>query len=600
MTNTQSRPWDFLENYRGTVFTGEWPTFPQVLTISAARFPESPCFTDFDGPGDSKRTRTYAQVLDDVKKLALWITANGVKKGDKIAVTGKNSPEWATAYLAALYASAIVVPIDYALHDDEVANLIKASEPKMLFVDEEKYERFAKKYKTIKTLSLSKQFPKTYVYNLDATAPKQRGTAKTSTAAKASGTAKSAKIKENAPAKSGDVAAILFTSGTTGTPKGVMLTHENLISDCYIAQMNFRHSNGDVFYALLPIHHAYTMQAAFINPLSTGAEIVFGKSMAVSRLMKELREGKITVMLGVPLLYNKLLAGIKKGIREKGVLVANLMKFLMGLSYIIKKTTGKNPGKVLFKKVLVQANIYTLRVAICGGGPLSSGVFKAYNAAGINFIQGYGLTETSPIITLNPVEHFKIESVGKDFAPYEEIKIINPDKDGIGEIAVKGPMVMKGYYNMPKETKAMFTQDGFLKTGDIGKLDSEHYLILCGRAKNIIVTSGGKNVYPEEIEDMFQLCDDIQQITVQGYEENAEEKSEGIEALVYPSDDVFAKFGVKRNDALFITDDVRHMIQTDIDNVNKNLPPYARITKVTILDKPLEMTTTMKVKRKYK
>ena len=171
MTNTQSRPWDFLENYRGTVFTGEWPTFPQVLTISAARFPESPCFTDFDGPGDSKRTRTYAQVLDDVKKLALWITANGVKKGDKIAVTGKNSPEWATAYLAALYASAIVVPIDYALHDDEVANLIKASEPKMLFVDEEKYERFAKKYKTIKTLSLSKQFPKTYVYNLDATDP---------------------------------------------------------------------------------------------------------------------------------------------------------------------------------------------------------------------------------------------------------------------------------------------------------------------------------------------------------------------------------------------------------------------------------------------
>ncbi|MBP3709632.1 MAG: AMP-binding protein [Treponema sp.] len=600
MTELHSRPWDFLENYRGTVFSGEWPTLPNMFTISATRFPDSPCFTDFDGPGDTKRTHTYARVLDDVKKLALWMTANGIKKGDRVAVTGKNSPEWATAYLAVLFASGVVVPIDYALHDDEVANLIKASEPKMLFVDEEKYERFAKKYKTIKTLSLSKKFPKTYVYNLDAAATKSRSTSKTSTATKASGTTTTAKIKENAPAKSGDVAAILFTSGTTGTPKGVMLTHENLVSDCYIAQMNFRHSNGDVFYALLPIHHAYTMQAAFINPLSTGAEIVFGKSMAVSRLMKDLREGKITVMLGVPLLYNKLLAGIKKGIREKGALVANLMKLLMGLSYIIKKTTGKNPGKVLFKKVLVQANIYTLRVAICGGGPLSSDVFKAYNAAGINFIQGYGLTETSPIVALNPVEHFKIESVGKDFSPYEEIKIINPDKDGIGEIAVKGPMVMKGYYNMPKETKAMFTQDGFLKTGDIGKLDSEHYLILCGRAKNIIVTSGGKNVYPEEIEDRFQLCGNIQQITVQGYEENAEEKSEGIEALIYPSDDVFAKLGVKRDDALFVTDDVRSMIQADVDNVNKSLQPYERITKVTILDAPLEMTTTMKVKRKYK
>lgn len=577
MSDKNIHPWTFLDAWRGKTFTAQWPTFPEMFSISAERYPDSPCFTDFEGPNGSKNTKTYSQVLANVKQLAGWMVANGIKKGDKIAVTGKNSPEWGTVYLAALFASAIIIPIDYALHDNEVENLLKTADPKMLFVDEDKFDYFSKNHGKMKILSLSPKHDDVYIYNLKA----------------------KKEAPGNEPAQPSDVAAILFTSGTTGTPKGVMLSHENFISDCYIAQSNFHHGNGDVFYALLPIHHAYTMQAAFINPLSTGAEIVFGKSMAVSRLMKELKEGKITVMLGVPLLYNKLLAGIKKGIVAKGPAVAGLMKFLMGLSYLIKKVFNKNPGKFLFKQVLEQANIYTLRVAICGGGPLSPGVFKAYNAAGINFIQGYGLTETSPIVALNPIAHFKIESVGKDFYPYEEIKILDPDKDGVGEIAVKGPMVMKGYYNMPEETAKMFTKDGFLKTGDIGTLDSDHYLSLCGRAKNIIVTEGGKNVYPEEIEDAFQLYDDVQQITVQGYIMNEDTRSEGIEALIYPSDEVFDRLKIKREDT-FAPDDVREIIETDVEAVNHNLQPYARISKVTILEQPLAMTTTMKVKRNYK
>src|SRR5574344_1498290 len=363
--NTTVHPWTFLDAYRGRIFNTQWPTFPQVLMISAERYPDSPCFTDFSRPNDSKRTLTYAQVLANVQKLAKWMTAEGIKKGDKVAVTGKNSPEWGTVYLAALFASAIIIPIDYNLHENEMENLIKTAEPKLLFVDEDKFDYFKKNAnKKIGVYSLSPKFEDVYAYNLETTK----------------------EVKENPPAEPNDIAAILFTSGTTGTPKGVMLTHENFISDCYIAQSNFHHGNGDIFYALLPIHHAYTMQAAFINPLSTGAEIVFGKSMAVTKLMRELREGKITVMLGVPLLYNKLLAGIKKGIRDKGAIVAAIMKILMGISYIIKKITGHNPGKVLFKSVLKQANIYTLRTAISGGGPLSPDVFKAYNAAGINFI----------------------------------------------------------------------------------------------------------------------------------------------------------------------------------------------------------------------
>ena len=194
------------------------------------------------------------------------------------------------------------------------------------------------------------------------------------------------------------------------------------------------------------------------------------------------------------------------------------------------------------------------------------------------------------------MEHFKIESVGMDFSPCEEIKILNPDEQGIGEIAVKGPMVMQGYYNMPYETAEMFTKDGFLKTGDLGWMDKEHYLMLSGRAKNLIVTEGGKNVYPEEIEDAFQLEYDVEQIMVRGYVANEETKSEQIEALVYPSDDLLARLEIDRANAAK-DKRVYDEIKLIVDKINKGLQPYARVSKITILDKALEMTTTRKIKR---
>ena len=304
------------------------------------------------------------------------------------------------------------------------------------------------------------------------------------------------------------------------------------------------------------------------------------------------------MLLGVPLLFNKLLAGILKGIKEKGFIVYGIIRMLMGISYMIKKITGVNPGKKMFKAVLEKASISTIRIAISGGGPLAASVFRMYQELGIDFIQGYGLTETSPIIALNPKEHFKIESVGRFFHPYMEMKILDPDENGIGEVIVKGPMVMQGYYKMEKETADVFTPDGWFKTGDLGKLDSEHYLYLAGRAKNLIVTEGGKNVFPEEIENAFQLFTDIEQITIQGYLQDAAMKSEGIEALVYASDDLFKRLNVIRgsDDAV---DPIYDAVKDIIDKVNKNLPTYARISKITILDEPLEMTTTRKVKRKY-
>ena len=568
-------PWAFLSEWKGKLFNGEWPTLPEMFRITAARFPNRPCFTDFD---PEKITRTYGQALSNINNLAQWLAHNGVTKGVNVAVSGKNSSEWATVYLATLFAGGTIVPIDYGLQNHEIGNLLDTAKPLFFFVDEEKIAYFLEHPHGARIYSLSRKYPEQYVYNL-----------------------KAEQMQENvslAEASEEDTAAILFTSGTTGTPKGVMLTHRNLVSDCYIAQTNLTIYETDVFYALLPIHHAYTMLAVFIEAISVGAEIVFGKSMAVSRMLKELKEGKITMLLGVPLLFNKLLAGILRGIKEKGPVVDGIMKILRGLSFAIKRLTGCNPGKVLFASVLKKASISSVRIAICGGGPLAASVFRVYNELGIDFIQGYGLTETSPIIALNPKERFKIESVGQFFAPYMEMRIADPDTDGIGEVQVKGPMVMKGYYNMPEATAEVFTEDGWFKTGDLGRLDSEGYLYLAGRAKNLIVTEGGKNVYPEEIENAFQLENDIEQITVQGYIMNAETKSEGIEALIYPSDSLYQRLGVVR--AIPETDrNVRGEIQLIVDKINRTLQPYARISKVTLLDQPLEMTTTKKVKRTY-
>ena len=563
---TATTPWTFLDEYRGTYFNGEWPTLPEMFRITTKRYGERPCFTVYEG--DERISLTYAEALQKIEALARWLHAQGIRKGDKVAVTGKNSPEWAVAYLGILFAGAIVVPIDYQLKQEEIERLLKTADVSILFVDEEKYGRFIEQAGQLKTIISLKKGVGTYIYDLDGPA---------------------ANIEQ---AVETDLAAILFTSGTTGNPKGVMLTHKNFVSDCYIAQSNLNIYHTDVFYALLPIHHSYTMLAVFIEALSVGAEIVFGKRIVTKAILKDLKEAKVTMFLGVPMLFNAVLNGIMKGIKAKGPIVYGLIRILMSISGFIKKVFKVNPGKKMFHSILDKASLSSIRICISGGGPLAPSIFKQYNQLGIDFVQGYGLTETSPIIALNPTEHYKETSVGK-VLPLTDLRILDPDEQGIGEIIVKGPMVMQGYYKMPEETRETFTEDGYLKTGDLGYLDSENYLYLTGRAKNLIVTEGGKNVYPEEIENEFQLYGEIDQILVRGYLIDAKMKTEGIEALVYPNQEAF-KDSVG---ALKPKEEIKQRIESIIAEVNQRLKSYQKIERVIVLDEPMEMTTTKKIKR---
>ncbi|MDR2701311.1 MAG: long-chain fatty acid--CoA ligase, partial [Spirochaetaceae bacterium] len=430
LTGVEGRkPWAFLDEYRGKFFPGQWPTLPEMFRITCHRYGERACFTIYE---PDRISLNYNQAHEKIKAVARWLHSKGIKKGDHVAVTGKNSPEWTVTYMGILFSGATVVPLDYQLKNDETDQLLKISKTKILFVDEEKFGYYSGGAIPLETVVSLKQGIGTYVYDLDGP-----------------------EAEIEMPVSS-DTAAILFTSGTMGNPKGVMLTHENFVSDSYLAQGNLDVLHTDVFYVLLPIHHSYTMLAVLIETLSTGAEAVFGKRMVTKAILKDLKEAKITMLLAVPLLYNKILSSIIRGLKEKGPVVYGIISFLMSVSGFIKKVFKVNPGKKMFGFILDKASLRTIRNCISGGGPLAPSVFKKYNQLGIDFVQGYGLTETSPIIALNPIQHYKETSVGK-VIPWTDMKILNPDERGVGEVIVKGPMVMKGYFEMPEETAASFT-----------------------------------------------------------------------------------------------------------------------------------------------
>ncbi len=558
------KAWDFLDEYRGKFFEGRWPNVKTMFHISVMRYPDNDCFKAFSPKTVSF---TYAEAEKKIREISYYLLSLGVKKGDKIAVSGKNSPEWALSYLAIIYSGCIVVPLDIQLKDSEMETLLRFGDVSCLFIDHDRIKGIdADGSLGLKEKISLEPCNDGYKYVLDLNGEERDGF----------------------ESRSDEVAAILFTSGTTGTPKGVMLTNENLVADCYLGQGNITFYPDDVFYAILPIHHSYTMLAVMFESFSVGACTVFGKKLVISQILKELREGKVTQFLAVPMLFNKMIAALMAGVREKGIIVYGLIRFLMGLSGVVKKISGVNIGKKMFPFLLKKLSLENIRTCICGGGPLPASTFKMFNQLGVNFVQGYGLTETSPVTHLNPTYAYIESSVGKAL-PECQVKIVDPDSDGNGVIYIKGPMVMKGYYKNEEATREVLSDDGWLNTGDVGHEDSAHYLYLTGRAKSVIVTEGGKNVFPEEIEDHFQLYDDIEQICIIGYLIDRAMKAEGIRAVIYPSEK--ARKNYPDENAL------KARMDEIISEVNRDLQSYKKITKVDITSSPLPMTSTKKIKR---
>ena len=550
-------------SYQGKKYMGQWPTFREMMEISEERFPDNEAFKAIV---PKVVTFTYKEALKKIREIAYYLVATGAKKGDHIAVTGKNSPEWALAYFAISFAGCIIVPLDYSLHIEDMEKILAFGDVDRIFIDGEKIDEIDKEGKLFKEKISLEPESKGYKYVLDLTGPET----------------------ELPKLHAEDTAAMLFTSGTTGTPKGVMLSFSNFMSSTLSSQRLFDVYPTDVFYAILPIHHAYTMTAVLLETVVSGASCVFGKRLVTPIMLKELREGKITMLLAVPMLFNTLLADLMAGVHKQGPFKENLIHFLMGFSGFMKKVFHVNLGKKIFGNMLLsKISLDKMRLCICGGGPLPPSTFKPFNQLGIDFVQGYGLTETSPIININPIEVYIEESVGIPIPGVEE-KIVSPDEDGNGIIYVRGPQVMKGYYKNDEATEEVLSSDGWLNTGDVGHIDSNGFLYLTGRAKSIIVTEGGKNVFPEEIEDKFQLFNEIEQCCIIPYMINKEMKTEGIRMVIYPTEAYLKEHGMEETS--------RHMEEV-VESVNKGLQSYKKITMVTVVDQPLPMTSTKKVKR---
>ncbi len=560
--------WDILKSYPDLV-EGKWPTIPALFEIAVRRFPNNNSFTVIES---GKETYTYKEEYEEIKKAAFLLHAAGLKKGDVVMINGKNSREWATAYFATSYAGCIVTPIDNQMKIERVAELGEFAEVKYVFADEDVLDKLEELdnawFKSIKGKTALKAKTDKYskIYKLD-----------------------NEPLKEMVHLNENDVAAILFTSGTTGNEKGAVLTHANITSDAYQAADGMGVDETDTLYALLPLHHSYCCTAVLIESVLHGAECLFGHGIVVSRMINDMKNGGVTVFMGIPLLYNKLLAGIEKQLKAKGAFTFGMVNALMNYNLWCKVHFGKTPMKNFFNKnILAKLGLDHAKLLICGAGPLAGEVFKKYQALGLNFLQGYGLTETSPILTLNPPEHFKTDSVGKVF-PFVDMIIADKDSDGVGEIRVKGDNICLGYLKDKEHTDELFDENGYLCTGDLGYLDDENYLFLKGRKKNLIVTEGGKNVYPEEIEDMFQLYSDIDQILIRGFQLKPNVPSESIEAVIHPS----AEYSKGKDKAA-----IEKHINEIVSEVNKNLVGYKKIEKITILDEAMEVTTTQKIKRR--
>ncbi len=407
--------WDDLDQYRGVLFQGQWPTIIDLLLITEQKFGMRNGFTVFR---PDRVTLTYTQILDQVKRVGSYLGERGIKKGDRIVINGKNSPAWAIAYLATLYAGAVVVPLDNQLHTDRVENLSSFVDASFFFGDKpvidalDPEKAWFRNLKGLATLGgKSDKHP-----SIDELAPLSIG--------------------ERVPSAEHDLAAILFTSGTTGNEKGAMLTHANIVSDLYQACDGTFLSldENDVLYALLPLHHSYCCTAVLLESIKHGAECVFGQEIAVSRMINDLTQGKVTIFMGIPLLYNKLLSGLLKQVKKKGAFVYGLVCTMMTINGFTKKYLHWNLFRKAFNTMLLEKiGLDRNNFLICGAGPLSPKVFKQYQQLGLDFIQGYGLTETSPILTLNPISHFKVDSVGMVF-PMVDMIIADPDENGVGEI----------------------------------------------------------------------------------------------------------------------------------------------------------------------
>ena len=522
------------------------------------------------------RTITHKEFRENINALGTTLIQMGLKD-KRIALISENRYEWELSYLAVASGVGVIVPLDKALPDNELESLILRSQVEAII--------YSSKYDVImNTLREKKNTNLKYFISMDLEENTQGIYAEKALVEKGKKILTDGnKTYIDAKIDSEKMGIMLFTSGTTAMSKAVMLSHKNLVTNVMDIIQRFDLTDEDRFLSFLPLHHVFECTVGFLYPISIGGSIAFCEG--VKHMAENIKEFEITAMISVPAVFDIIYRKVMKTIEKKGKL-ANLEKGKKVSQFLLKMKIDLR--KQLFKEVHESLGP-KLKLVVTGGAALDPETEKGFNDLGFDVEQGYGLTETAPVIAAETPKCRRLGSIGKKF-PSVEVKIDDPDEEGIGELMAKGPSIMLGYYENEEATKSALESDGWFHTGDLARIDKDGYIYISGRKKSVIVLNNGKNVFPEEIETLLNKVEGIKETFVFEKKEDDGDVKVCVE-IVYDKELIKELYNIEGEE------NIKEFLWDKVKEVNKLMPKYKYVREMVITEEPLIKTTTLKIKR---
>lgn len=517
---------------------------------------------------------THNEIREMIDALGTSLINLGLK-GKRIAVIGENRYEWEIAYLSIVCGTGIVVPLDKSLPENELKELIERSEIEAIFYSK-KYEesikkiRYSHKNKLKHLIAMDLNSHSEGIYS-------QKELIETGKKLIDKGNREFINAEINAE----EMSIMLFTSGTTSKSKVVALSHKNICSNLMDIGSIIDVTSEDVLLSILPIHHVFECTVGFLFSLYKGAQTVFCDGLR--HVVENLKEYNVTVMACVPAIYERIFMNIRKQIERQGKLeeiLENEEKY---------KNASMEQRKEVFKEIhnMIGGKV---KLFISGAAALDPKIEEKYRLLGINIVQGYGLTETSPVVAIGTNKYYKTGSIGKT-VPSVEAKIVNANDEGIGELIVRGPSIMLGYFNNKKATNEAIKDEWFY-TGDLARIDEEGYIYICGRKKSVIVLKNGKNIFPEEMENLVNKIEGVEESFVFGKKQSEDKNDIKINVKI-----VFNREIIKDVYKVEADEEIHDVLASKIKEINKTMPKYKAIKGIILTEEPLIKTTTNKIKR---
>ena len=563
-----------------------YATVKEFFYRSCKLYPDEDCILEKPDKKTPYKVITYKEFESDVVAFGTALIKILNQKDKRVVIVGETQYDWYLSYMSMLCGVGIAVPVDRELPDNELENLIKRAKATTVIYSQRKAESIAKIRENLTDVDYFVEMKSDkHLEGKDVGAQKLLEMGR--------------RIVESGDESFKDIEidpdefkVLIFTSGTTSNAKGVMLSNRNLAENINAVTAYVRLYPTDRLFSVLPLHHTYESTIGFLYPLSQGASVAICQGLRY--IVSDMQEAQPTAVLVVPLLvetiYKKINESIKKSHKEA------LVQAMMAATNVMKGV-GIDVKRKVFKEIYDNLG-GKLRIIVSAAAPVDKKVGKWYEDLGILFIQGYGLTETAPIAAVTPEYKPMVGSAGRTIVQ-ADIKVDNPNENGEGELLIKSPTLMLGYYEDEEETKKVMTEDGYFRSGDIGYVDDDKFVFVTGRSKNVIVTQNGKNIYPEEIETLLGKVPEIKDVMVYGKApegEQADRKDKQeliITARVIPNKDEIEKLhGKDKTD-----EEIYEIIWNHIKEVNKKLTSYKAVKALEIKEGEFEKTSTMKIKR---